>query len=139
MNEELINVQNFVYELWTGFKQQDDENIIEYGRIKGWLEDEDERFTQNPLTRRTAARIIHQFCKIELGVPDSADISSAEKLKDLYTCRACVNHIAQVYVKGIFESRETEYNGTVVQIFDHLGMVTKNESIKIIEKIKRII
>ena len=61
---------------------------LAYGHVHGWLEDQDERFCDNLLDRRTAARIFHRYMKIELGVPDLEDISAANVLADLYTCRA---------------------------------------------------
>jgi len=98
-------------------------DIYLYGRQKGWLEDQDQRFCKNYITRRNAARIIHQFMKNELGVPDIADISPAEVLKDLYTCRVCANHIAQVYLRGIMDAREVEYEGQICLVFEQMGLV----------------
>lgn len=111
------------------------ENVLEYGRTKGWLEDEDQRFPHNLLNRRTAARILHQFMKIEKNIPDETDISKAEELKDLYTCRVCANHIAQMYVKGIMNACETEFEGQIVTIFNHLELVTEAEALSYIKKI----
>ena len=56
-----------------------------------------------PLTRATAAGIVHTFLREVLKEEDEADISAAKQLKDLYDCHVCVNHIAQVYVKGIMD------------------------------------
>lgn len=112
------------------------ENVLEYGRTKGWLEDEDQRFPDNLLNRRTAARILHQFMRIEKGIPDVPDISRSEGLRDLYTCRICANHIAQIYVRGIMTSVEVEHCGKIVQIFDHMGLVTEKEAVLYISRIK---
>lgn len=130
MCENSITVRSFVNKI----SQRND--VFNYGRVRGWLEDEDERFSEHFLNRRTAARILHQYLKIELGIPDLADVSSAEMLKDLYTCRVCANHIAQIYVRGIMGCREVEHCGKIVQIFDQLGLVTEGEAAAFVESIR---
>lgn len=130
MSTDFITVQDFIFKLYP------QKNAIEYGRKKGWLEDEDERFLDNLLNRRTAARILHQFMRIEKGIPDVPDISKSEELRDLYTCRICANHIAQIYVRGIMNSVEVEHCGKIVQIFDHMGLVTEKEAVLYISRIK---
>ena len=104
---------------------------LAYGHVRGWLEDQDERFCDNLLDRRTAARILHRYMKIELGIPDVQDISGAEVLADLYTCRACVNDVAQLFVRGIMESRQVERDGKVFEIFDMGALVTRDEASKL--------
>lgn len=54
----------------------------------------------NGITRRKAAGIVHEWL-LAHGERDEADIGPAAVLKDLYDCHECVNHVAQVYVKGI--------------------------------------
>ena len=121
--------------------------LLCYGHFRGWLEDSDERHPESMLNRQTAARIIHQFMVVELQVPDIVDISAAEKLRDLYTCRVCANHIAQVYVRGIMGGQEIEAAGLSVSevsaatqsvlIFNHLGRMSYREVQKIISSIKK--
>jgi len=53
------------------------------------------------ITRKQVAIIIHEYLKRILCEEDEKDISKALILKDLYDCRVCVNHIAQVFIKGI--------------------------------------
>ena len=101
---------------------------LAYGHVHGWLEDQDERFGDNYLDRRTAARIIHRYMKIELGVPDLPDISAANVLADLYTCRSCVNDVAQVFLRGIMQSQEVERDGELFEIFDMMGEVSQYEA-----------
>ena len=60
-------------------------------------------------TRQTAARLIHEWLLIEKREADEPDIRAALVLKDLYDCHACVNHVAQVYVKGIMLCRENVF------------------------------
>lgn len=111
--------------------------LLRYGHFRGWLEDSDERHPESLLNRQTAARIIHQFMVVELQVHDIADISAAEKLRDLYTCRVCANHIAQVYLRGIMRAQELiDENWQRLLIFNHLGRVTLRHAQKIISTIK---
>ena len=120
--------------------------LLRYGHFRGWLEDSDERHPENFLNRQTAARIIHQFMVVELGVPDIADIREAEKMRDLYTCRVCANHIAQVYLRGIMRAQEIEgVDGLLsgeagaaqsVLIFNHLGRVTQSEAREAMEGLR---
>lgn len=120
--------------------------LLRYGHFRGWLEDSDERHPESMLNRQTAARIIHQFMVVELGVRDIADIKEAERLRDLYTCRVCANHIAQVYLRGIMGAREIDgvdssVSGDVgatqsVLLFDHLGRVTQSEAREAMEGLR---
>ena len=120
--------------------------LLRYGHFRGWLEDCDGRHPGTLLNRQTAARIIHQFMVVELGVPDIADIKEAERLRDLYTCRVCANHIAQVYLRGIMGAREidgvdgllSEDTGAAqsVLIFNHLGRVTQSEAREAMEGLR---
>ena len=57
------------------------------------------------LDRRTAAFMVHKYLQDILKEDDVADISPAFRLKDIYECRVCVPHIAQVYIKGIMTDR----------------------------------
>lgn len=52
------------------------------------------------IKRRTAAGMVHHVL-LRMGEADEESIEAALRLKDLYTCRTCVSHIVQVYVKGI--------------------------------------
>ena len=115
--------------------------LLRYGHFRGWLEDSDERHPENFLNRQTAARIIHQFMVVELHISDVADISAAEKLRDLYTCRVCANHIAQVYARGIMGAEEVLPGDAAatqsILIFNHLGRMSYREVKKIISSIKK--
>ena len=142
----LISVQDFVLLLWQTFCKQSIrvtiepvemtiDNLLHYGHVKGWLEDWDEHDSGRPLDKRTAARIIHQFMKLELGVPEIADKESyakAEELRDLYLCRSCANHIAHVYVRGIMEAEFVEANGEEFFVFNGSRAITQEEAKMII-------
>lgn len=139
-NKELT-VQEFVTLLWEQFTRQNfltkgteqfelkkTAKLLKYGHIKGWLEDQDELHCSQIIDKRTAARILHQFMKIELNQKDVQNISQAEVLKDLYTCRVCVNHVAQVFIKKIMDYEEIEVNGETGFIFNMLKPVTKKQA-----------
>lgn len=76
---------------------------LRYGQQRGWLEEEDVSASGTDLERRAAARILHSFLRKERQEPDEADWRGAERMKDLYDCHTCVNHVAQMYAKGIME------------------------------------
>lgn len=134
-----ITIKKFVKFLASTFPQvfpAGEPDFLRYGHLHGWLEDQDERFCDNNLNRQTAARILHQFMKIEMGLPDLQDISAANVLADLYTCHTCVNHIAQVYLRGIMEAQTVERDGVEYKIFNQVELVSEEDSKFFIEKIK---
>ena len=59
-----------------------------------------------PLDRKAAASAIHCFLLNALEEEDEGSIEPAFELADIYECRVCSLHIAQVYCKGIMEARE---------------------------------
>lgn len=135
-----ITINNFIYKLWENFfPHTEKNNLIYYGRTKGWIDDYDERNLSSFIDRRTAAKIIHLFIRIELKIRDLDNINMAKELTDLYTCRVCSNHIAQAYLRHFFIPEEIEYNGEIIKIFNHLKMVSILESEQIIEKIKNLV
>ena len=125
-----MTVSFFVSTLWSFYfpeKPLSEEELLRYAHVRGWIEDQDERFCNESLNRQTAARIVHEFMRIELGVPDLPYISGANVLADLYTCHACVNHIAQVYLRGIIKSQIVVREGAEYKIFNHLEQLTDEE------------
>ena len=129
MTKQSTSLQ-LITSLWSNFFPANplpDRELLHYAHTRGWIEDQDERFCNEPLNRQTAARIIHQFMKNELGIPDLPDISPANVLADLYTCHICVNHIAQVFLRGIMTTQTVERDGVEHQIFNHLGEMTEEE------------
>ncbi len=93
------------------------ESVFALGQEHGWLEYEDELFCNEPVSRKQEARIIHMFILKEEGIKDIPDISRAEALRDLYDCRVCANHVAQVYLRGIMDAKDIAVNGGFL-IFD---------------------
>ena len=131
-------IHQFITSLWTHFFEDNplsEGELIHYAHTRGWLEDQDERFCDKNLNRQTAARILHQFMKIELGVPDLQDISAANVLADLYTCHTCVNHIAQIYLRGIMGAQTVERDGVEYKVFNHLAEVSDEKAKNIIKKV----
>ena len=143
-----ITIRRFVEMIYEAFPQcgggSDDASpddafaSLHAAHLRGWLEDQDERFPDTHLDRRTAARIIHNFMRIVLSIPDLPDITPATKLADLYTCHACVNHVAQVFCRGIITSTQTERDGKIYEIFDMLSPISESEGQEIIKKIQAL-
>lgn len=126
---KVISVGEFVSQLFALRKKEPTDSaaqitlseLLRFGHFRGWLEDADERNPTAPLNRQTAARITHEFLRLELNIPDLQNISPAKKLKDLYTCRVCANHIAQLYCRGIMDADED-------LLFNHLELMTREET-----------
>lgn len=108
---------------------------IDYALYKGIIEDYDMTNISNPIERRSAARIVHEVLLTEISERNEVEWSAAEKLRDLYSCRTCVMHIAQVYVKGIMLGREDN-------VFDVKGNMTVSEAeavvVRMLDRNKRI-
>ena len=98
--------------------------FTEYGRKRGWLEEQDLTYANLKIDRRSLARIIHEFIRIELGVEDINDWSNAKKLKDLYDCRVCAKHVAQMVERNIIPPRKPDRFGLLDRVsgeeFQHL-------------------
>lgn len=132
-----IRIRDFVLELSKLASIKDDE-ILHYGHLKGWLEDQDEYAPDAFLDKRTCARILHQFMKIELGIPDLEEVSQAFLLKDIYTCRVCTNHVAQIYCRRIMEGEEIDFAGENQLIFNMTRLLSEEEVTEIIKKVREI-
>lgn len=107
--------------------EQDEAVYMEYALKRGIIEDYDLLNKNKPIERRRAARIIHEYLLTELAEKDEADWSAAEDLIDLYSCRSCVMHIAQVYVKGIMPANKD-------RLFEPEGKMTWAQAIQAVEK-----
>ncbi|MCR4617521.1 MAG: hypothetical protein K5669_04955 [Lachnospiraceae bacterium] len=86
---ETVRINEFIKSL-CGDKYKECEDCLYDGLVP-----------DDELNRVSAARIIHAFIQKALKEDDVKDINPAAVLRDLYDCRSCVNHIAQVYLKGI--------------------------------------
>lgn len=143
-SSEEISVGEFVFLLMNCKNSSASKNLsltelLRYGHFRLWLEDQDESHPENPLNRQTAARILHEFLRIECGLDDLQNVSSATKLKDLYTCRVCTNHIAQVCARGFMHPQEIQTSEKEEQIFNHLEVMKKSEALEILQKVKVVI
>ena len=91
------------------------------------------------LTRLDAAILVHIFLREVTGLDDLEDISGAAVLKDLYDCRHCVNHIAQVYLRGIMDAVTYPMpGGEEILVFDGRGYVDRALAAKISDRIERL-
>lgn len=97
-------------EAWNPGEFRDE--VLDMSISRGWADAVEVVNPEKPLERRHIAAILHRFIKKELGEKDEEDISRAQVLKDLYDCHVCVNHIAQVWLKGIMDSRAVGVFGT---------------------------
>ena len=89
-----------------------------------WVEDQDIHSLEEAIDRRTAARILHMYRRKVLGISDVPDISPAYNLRDLFDCRGCANHIAQVVLQGVMEPVQV---GDMT-IFDVYRKLTEEEA-----------
>lgn len=90
---------------------EDTGDVFSKGLENGWLEFEDKLYRDDEITRKNIARIIHLYLLKEKGISDLKDISKAAELRDLYDCRVCANHVAQVYLRDIMSAKELSVNG----------------------------
>ena len=112
------------------------DGIYEKGRKEGWLEAEDEVFKDQEITRKNVARISHMYLLKVSGLSD-LDMSGAKGLKDLYDCRVCANHIAQVYMRGIMDAKDLKRDGGFLW-FDLEGTDTEETNEAIIGRLVQI-
>ena len=90
---------------------EDTGEVFSKGLENGWLEFEDKLYRDDEINRKNIARIIHLYLLKEKGISDLKDISKAAELRDLYDCRVCANHVAQVYLRDIMSAKELSVNG----------------------------
>ncbi|MBO4637164.1 MAG: hypothetical protein J5685_08485 [Clostridiales bacterium] len=100
----------FIRELCSIFGEEY-EGVYDRAVKCGWLDTEDLLFKDRTITRKNAARIIHMYLLKVSGLSDISGISGAEKLRDLYDCRVCTNHVAQVYLRGIMDAKDLSKDG----------------------------
>lgn len=91
------------------------------------------------ITRAEAAKAVHLYIRDSLGLPDLANISDAEVLKDLYDCRVCVNHIAQAFLRGIMPGKDMPgAMGRFFLAFDGQAPLGEEEAERIMERLKEL-
>ena len=105
-----MRTEDFIRELCkaTGEEYSD---VFTRGRREGWLEEADELYPDRDISRKNVARILHQYLLKVRNISDIGDISEAYKLKDLFDCRICANHVAQVYLRGLMSAKNLMKDG----------------------------
>ena len=100
-----MTTEDFITELCRQAGEEPKDVFIR-GRKEGWLEAEDELFADRDITRKNAARILHMYLLKVRGISDISGIEKAHVLRDLFDCRVCANHVAQMYLRGIMDARD---------------------------------
>ncbi len=125
------SIEDFVQALMGYYHPQEPvTDAVCYGYHNGWLAEQDVTGKKALLTRKTAARIIHNFMRVELKENDEPDSRPAQKLQDLYDCRSCVGHVTQTYLKGIIDGVYTPANRFIFGMEQFLSYAESNLIIK---------
>ncbi len=131
--KSVVCLEKFIQQLTAGGGiSPSPADCVEYGYQAGWLSAQDVLEKENPLLRKTAARILHEFLRREQKEADEVDGSPAYQLQDLFDCRICAGHIIQVYVKGIMDARNTEKEQ---KIFGTEEEVSEEEAEEILQRV----
>lgn len=110
---------------------KNEEAIVEAHKL-GLIDQDDTKHPDEAVVRKKAAKIFHMYLLNVMHVKDEDDISPASIMKDLYDCRVCVNHIAQVYLKGIMKAHE--YPGGLI-LFEPDVEITEAEVMDALENL----
>ncbi|MGN0424526.1 MAG: rhodanese-like domain-containing protein [Acetatifactor sp.] len=97
----------------------------------GVLEEIDLIEIHRPILRGSAARILHLYLKKIRRETDLEEWHRAKHLADLYDCRTCVQHIAQVVEKGIMEPDTLQTSEGDRLVFSGRRSMTENEAQRI--------
>lgn len=123
-----MTTNDFIFRLISEYSKRYESNDTELMHLKEIISVG--LIGEDNLERRNAARIVHFFMRKTLIEEDNPDWSAAKVLKDLYDCRTCVDHVAQMYVKGIMEAKgknifgmrnivdEKEADDIILRVFD---------------------
>ncbi len=104
------------------------------------IDNQDYLHPDDLITRKAAARIIHHTLLYLMDEIDVSDIRPANVLVDLYDCRTCVLHIAQVYCKKIMGSKTItdKASGKTYEIFDMNSGIEQEEMKQILARMWEI-
>lgn len=131
----ILILKSAISEIPSGNNRSYDD-YLEYAIQKRIITDLESEFPNSPVTRQSAARIVHESLLKLFGETDNDNWQDAESLPDLYSCHSCVMHIAQVYVKGII----TPYDDGAFHLTDYLTFSeTADIIIRIIDPSLRIV
>ena len=131
INQEDILLGEFISRLGE-FCNREIPDPLQWRYEAGWLETQDISEKEQSLKRKTAARILHQFLRLERKEADVDASAVAGKLQDLYDCRVCAGHVMQIYAKGIMDGYRTPDGGYVFGMNDP---VTEEECGQILERL----
>lgn len=116
LDDQELSIREFAEGLWETFSKwregqgkgmpQTGGDGMETGLLHGWLEPQDVTRKEEFICRGDAARILHEFVQRELGEADDEDWGAVREIKDLYDCRVCVKHVAQMICKGIMTAKD---------------------------------
>lgn len=114
LDDQELSIREFAEGLWETFSKwregqgmtQTSGDGMETALLHGWLEPQDAMRKEEFICRGDAARILHEFMQRELGEADEEDWGAAKEIKDLYDCRVCVKHVAQMVCKGIMTAKD---------------------------------
>lgn len=119
----MITVKDFYCLLFGMFNQYEFEHF--FGELLSYRE-----AGEKPLERRHAAYMAHIYLYEVMNEPDELSIEPAFMLKDIYECPSCIRHIAQVYLKGIMNGKDS--------LFGVRQPVEMDEAVKIAERTKHV-
>lgn len=108
-----------------------DSELLERGIETGWILSEDRLFKDSVIERRNCARIIHEYMRRVLNIPDIEDISPAYSIKDIFDCHVCTNHIAQVVLRNIIQCN-------CANMFGLSDAVTHKDAVKMAEAVESL-
>lgn len=140
-NKMNITVREFTLAIMRddniGGEMMTDDELFREAYTMNVIDNQDYLHPDDYITRKAAARIIHHTLLYLLDEIDVSDIRPANVLVDLYDCRTCVLHIAQVYCKGIMGSKTItdKSSGKTYEIFDMNSGIEHEEMKKILSKI----
>ena len=138
MKEDSVSysVSNFINMLVSAFSEDSAAKESENDKLSyySWTEEQDVLNQDKQLDRKNAARLLHMYMKCELGIKDVTDITPAYELRDLFDCRVCANHIAQVYLQGVMNAAKIGE----MKIFDSNADFTEREARESIKKLSVI-
>lgn len=138
MKEDSVSysVSNLINMLVSAFSEDSAAKESENDKLSyySWTEEQDVLNQDKQLDRKNAARLLHMYMKCELGIKDVTDITPAYELRDLFDCRVCANHIAQVYLQGVMNVAKIGE----MKIFDSNADFTEREARESIKKLSEI-
>ena len=121
----------------VGGETMTDDELFREAYTMNVIDNQDYLHPDDYITRKAAARIIHHTLLYLLDEIDVSDIRPANVIADLYDCRTCVLHIAQVYCKKIMGSKTItdKSSGKIYEIFDMNSGIEHEEMNQILSKI----